>query len=147
MKIIKCHQERLKETATLFNAYRMFYGQESDVDAVYAFLKENLDNDRSVLFLLIDEDDHAVAFTQLYPSFCSVEMKPIYYLYDLYVDVNERGKGHSKLLMSYVTDYFKKEGVKRLTLDTALSNKVAQNLYESIGYEKESEFITYHYRF
>ena len=111
MKIIKCQPDRLKETANLFNAYRMFYEQGSDLDGAYAFLKDNLDNERSIIFLLIDDDDHALAFSQLYPSFCSVEMKPICYLYDLYVDINARGKGYSKHLMNYVTDYFKKEGV------------------------------------
>ncbi|WP_256588508.1 N-acetyltransferase [Pseudomonas sp. FW305-17] len=36
------------------------------------------------------------------------------------------------------------EGAQRLSLDTARSNLAAQALYESLGYEAEQEFVTYH---
>jgi ribosomal protein S18 acetylase RimI-like enzyme len=145
MKVIKCCEKRLHDTAKLFNSYRIFYKQESDIDACYKFLKNNLDNNRSIIFLVIDHNDQTVAFSQLYQSFCSVEMKPICYLYDLYVDKESRGRNYSKFLMNYIIDYFKSIDVKRLTLDTAMTNTIAQNLYESIGYKKETEFITYNY--
>jgi ribosomal protein S18 acetylase RimI-like enzyme len=147
MKIIKCNENSLKEAAALFNAYRIFYEQSSDFDACYAFLKNNLTNNNSLIFLMFDGNDAPIAFSQLYPSFCSVEMKPIYYLYDLYVDEASRGKSYGKYLMNYIIEYCKSQNIKRITLDTANTNKIAQNLYESIGYEKESEFIAYHYRY
>jgi ribosomal protein S18 acetylase RimI-like enzyme len=46
--------------------------------------------------------------------------------------------------MNYITDHFSREGAQRLTLDTATTNLIAQSLYESLGYEREEVFITYH---
>lgn len=147
MEIVKCSEKTLHETAKLFNDYRIFYEQKSDYESCYSFLKMNLENNRSIIFLLIDDDNKPVGFSQLYPSYCSVEMSPICYLYDIYVAKESRGKGYSKMLMLYILDYFKNTEVVRLTLDTAFTNKIAQSLYESIGYKRESDFIMYHYRY
>lgn len=147
MKIILCSEKNIKEAAELFNRYRMFYEQKDDYDSCYSFIKTNVEHNRSIIFLLLDDTNNAIAFSQLYPSYCSVEMQPICYLYDLYVDKATRGKGYSKVLMNYIIEYFKDTDVVRLTLDTALTNKIAQNLYESIGYKRESDFIMYHYRY
>lgn len=147
MKVIKGDVNRLEDIVALFDKYRMFYGKGSEPQACSDFIKNNIEGDRSLIFLLLDEDDKAVAFSQLYPSFSSVAMQPIYYLYDLYVDEPARGKGYSKVLMTYIQDYFKAQGVQRLTLDTAVTNTIAQSLYESIGYQKDTEFIVYHYKF
>lgn len=46
--------------------------------------------------------------------------------------------------MNYITDHFTNLGSQRLTLDTATTNKIAQALYESLGYEREEVYITYH---
>jgi len=147
MKIVKCSEATLQETAALFNNYRIFYEQKSDYESCYAFLKNNVEQNRSIIFVLLDDNQKAVGFSQLYPSFCSVEMSPICYLYDLYIEKESRGKGYSKDLMQYILDYFKETDVVRLTLDTAFTNKIAQSLYESIGYKRESDFIMYHYRY
>jgi ribosomal protein S18 acetylase RimI-like enzyme len=32
----------------------------------------------------------------------------------------------------------------RLTLETAISNRIAQALYEDLGYARDKEFYTYH---
>lgn len=147
MKVIKGSIETLDEIVPLFDKYRIFYGKDSEPQACRDFIKSNIEDDRSLIFLMSDDEGKTVAFSQLYPSFSSIAMQPIYYLYDLYVDEAARGKGYSKILMTYIQDYFKGQDVQRLTLDTAVTNSITQNLYESIGYQKDTEFIVYHYTF
>ena len=144
MKFVECEARHLPRAAALFNRYRRFYGQPDDLAACRAFLAGHLDSGRTRIFLLLDENDHAVAFAQLYPSFCSITLRPICLLSDLYVDVACRGKGYARHFMQRISALFKAQGVERLTLDTATSNHVAQRLYESLGYERESVYITYH---
>lgn len=144
MNIIECAEQHLQSAAELFNDYRIFYEQESDLPACYAFIRDNVEKKRSRLLLLLDPAGKAVGFSQLYPSYCSISMKPYYYLSDLYVDRSCRQKGYARFLMQAVTEQFAAEGAQRLTLDTATSNKIAQHLYESLGYEQEQVYITYH---
>lgn len=109
-----------------------------------AFIQQNLRQNRSKIFLLLDEQGQAVAFSQLYPAVCSISMRPYYYLSDLYTTPSTRKNGYARHLMNHITEHFTKEGARRLTLDTATTNKIAQGLYESLGYQREAVYITYH---
>jgi len=60
-QIKKASIEDLDEAAELFNLYRIFYRQESDVEKGKAFLKERLLNNESDIFLAI-VDEKAVGF-------------------------------------------------------------------------------------
>ena len=144
MKIIQCTEQHLPRAAELFNHYRMFYEQDSDLAGSLAFIQSNIDNHRSKIFLLFDDEDEAVGFSQLYPTYCSIAMKPYYYLSDLYIEPSRRQAGHARRLMHFITEHCRAEGAQRLTLDTAATNKIAQHLYQSLGYEQERLYITYH---
>ncbi|MBA4193270.1 MAG: N-acetyltransferase [Comamonadaceae bacterium] len=144
MQVIHCTEAHLDVLSELFNDYRIFYEQPSDVPACRAFIQKNLQQNCSKIFLLLDDEGRAVGFSQLYPSICSISMRPYHYLSDLYVATSTRRNGHARHLMNYITDHFTNLGSQRLTLDTATSNKIAQGLYESLGYEREEVYITYH---
>lgn len=144
MQVIQCTLEQLDVLAGLFNDYRIFYEQEDDLAASRAFIQANLEKERSKIFLLLDGDRKPVGFSQLYPATCSLAMRPYYYLSDLYVAKAARQQGYARYLMNYITDHFAREGAQRLTLDTATTNQIAQRLYESLGYEREEVYITYH---
>ena len=144
MQFIHCTEAHLETLAELFNDYRIFYEQASDVPASRAFIKQNLEEKRSRIVMLLDDAGTPVGFSQLYPAICSLAMRPYYYLSDLYVTQSARKNGYARALMNYITDQFSQEGAQRLTLDTATTNTIAQSLYESLGYEREEVYITYH---
>jgi hypothetical protein len=56
--------EHLALLTPLFNAYRVFYSQQSDPEASKAFLKERINLDESVIFLALI-NGQAAGFTQL----------------------------------------------------------------------------------
>jgi ribosomal protein S18 acetylase RimI-like enzyme len=144
MPIFQCKAEHLAAAADLFNQYRMFYEQPSDLDAATEFLQANVTENRSIVFLLQNDEGQVVAFAQLYPTYCSTAMQPYLYLSDLFVDPSVRKQGHARALMSYLIAHFKSLRFQRLTLETARTNTAAQRLYESLGYEKDQVFLTYH---
>ena len=136
MKIITVTSENLDQLASLFNDYRIFYKQESNLAAAKNFMKERLDNKDSVVFLATDENGIGLGFTQLYPSFSSVKMKPSYILNDLYVSQENRGFGIGEALLEHAKEFAITNNCHGLSLETDNDNP-AQNLYERLGWKKD----------
>ena len=143
--IEKAGAEHLDDVARLFDLYRQFYECEPDLDSARSFLAERLDRGESDVFIAI-KDGTICGFTQLYASFCSVELLKIYILYDLYVDAPYRGAGVGAALMDKAAAWAEENGAGRIDLLTAKDNYVGQRLYERKGYELANEnFFAYSY--
>ncbi|MBB5019507.1 ribosomal protein S18 acetylase RimI-like enzyme [Chitinivorax tropicus] len=145
MEVVRCDLRHLDQVAGLFDEYRQFYEQPSHIEAGRHFLEHNLLHDKALLFMVQLETGEVVGFAQLYPSYCSITLKKYHYLSDLYVRPSARRHGCARFLMRYLIDHFEAQQIGRLTLETATSNHAAQSLYESLGYEREQVFLTYHY--
>ena len=144
INIKKVSMNEVKEVAKVFNAYRVFYGQESDLELAEDFLKQRVQNNESVIFCIFDEDNNALAFTQLYPSFSSVSAKRSWILNDLFVAENHRKQGYAKVLMQKAKEMVQEDEGKGIFLQTAKSNVNAQALYESLEYERDEEYYSYY---
>jgi GNAT superfamily N-acetyltransferase len=142
MKTSLADSKYISQLAILFDQYRVFYGQPSDVERTTEFIKERLENEDSVIITAID-DEQMAGFTQLYPSFSSVSMKPIWILNDLFVIESFRRKNVAKQLMEAAKEHAIKTGAIRIALATQFSNSPAQKLYGAMGYKKDDTF--YHY--
>ena len=142
MEVLLANINHLESVSVLFDRYRVFYNQPSNLEAAKEFLKEPFNNKESVVFAANDNGE-LVGFTQLYPSFSSVSMKRVWILNDLYVEESHRRRGIAKLLISVAEEYAKQSGAIRVILSTQISNITAQKLYEARDYLKNEEF--YHY--
>ena len=133
--------------APLFDRYRMFYGQVSNVEGAAAYLQERTERGESVILMAITEESEQVAgFVQLYPSFSSISMRRAWILNDLFVDQEFRQRGVARQLMEAARAFAEQTGAKGLRLSTAKDNYTAQRLYESLGYERDEAFWHYEYR-
>ena len=141
--IVRASIEHLDELSRLFDLYRQFYRQTADAQGARSYLEARLRNDESIVFIALEEAGSGLGFTQLYPSFCSVQMVPIFVLYDLFVDPAGRRQGVGRALMNRAQEHALETGTRRLELSTAIDNSRAQALYESLGYERDTDF--YHY--
>ena len=144
MKIIRAGVEHSDELAGLFNQYRIFYEKKSNLEACRKYLEGRLEKNQSIIFAAQGRDGALQGFTQLYQSFCSVEMQPLIYLYDLFVAPAARRTGMARALMEAARQYALEQGADRLQLETAKDNVTAQALYEDLGYRRDDEFFTYH---
>lgn len=131
----------VSEAAPLFDAYRVFYGQETDIDAAREFLKLRILNKDSVILLALWQNK-AVGFTQLYTTFSSVSLEPFYILNDLFVDSEYRGKGIGEALLNEAKKYCEKFKYKGLALETAVENP-ARHLYEKLGWKRDNDYFHY----
>ena len=133
----------LDAVAPLFDAYRQFYKQPSDLPRARKYLQERLERNESVIFVAQTGDREIVGFCQLYPTFCSVRVAHTYVLYDLFVSPAARGTGAGRSLMLAAEIHAAKTGAARMELSTARDNKVAQSLYESQGWVRDEAFFVY----
>jgi ribosomal protein S18 acetylase RimI-like enzyme len=132
----------LDSLTVLFDLYRVFYEQTSDLEGAREFLKARILNDESVVFMAVD-GEHPVGFVQLYPSFSSVSMVRSWVLNDLYVKEQFRGRGAGEKLIHNAIQFVKETGAKGILLETGKENSKAQRLYEKIGFERESNYFYY----
>lgn len=136
--------EQVELVAPLFDAYRQFYGQPPDPDGARRFLAERLVRGESVILAVV-EGGRALGFTQLYPSFSSVSMRPIWILNDLFVADDARRRGVGARLLQAARDHALRTGAVRLALSTAVTNTTAQALYERDGWRRDTAFLHYEY--
>ncbi len=150
----------LQEVGRLFNEYRMFYNQNADIEAACQYIKERMESHESVILVAetdVESDQgtaesdgtplskgmNCTGFVQLYPSFSSVSMGPIWVLNDLFVHPDYRQQGIARKLLQAAKQLATERGVLRISLSTELSNKQAQALYESEGYAQDTKFMYY----
>jgi GNAT superfamily N-acetyltransferase len=128
----------------LFDLYRQFYEQASDLVSAKSFLQQRIRQNESVIFLAFDGAD-AVGFTLLYPGFSSVSMARTFLLNDLYVVSSHRRHGVGSLLLAAAVAHAKAEQAVRLSLTTNATNATAQSVYEAQGWAREKAFLTYNF--
>lgn len=144
ISVIKVGINELDLVSGLFDKYRVFYKQPSNVLEGKKYLEKRIENKQSVIFLAVDSQTKtALGFVQLYPSFSSVALKKIWILNDLYVDQPARQRGVAKRLMQKAKEHALETGAARLTLQTGIENNHAQHLYEKIGYKRDDENYYY----
>jgi len=99
MQIRIAIDEDLESLALMFNEYRKSLGMESDLQGGREFIESRLLENDSVIFIAIRAGE-PVGFIQLYPSFSSSLLKPLWYFDDLYVVESCRGQGVARDLVA-----------------------------------------------
>lgn len=142
MHVTRAHLEDISRAAPLFAAYREWYGQPYDLDAATAFLTERIKLDESVV-LLASNGEGSVGFAQIYPSFSSTRLAPIWILNDLFVAEEARGSGAVDALLKVAALLAEEAGAIAVELATAHTNLRAQAVYARHGYVLDETFQHY----
>ncbi|MGL4984442.1 MAG: GNAT family N-acetyltransferase [Plesiomonas sp.] len=131
------------KVAPLYVQYREFYHVDPQPKQALAFLHARLEQNQSVIFYAEDAEQNPVGFAQLYPVFCSLQMKPIWYLYDLFVSPTARKQGIGEALLTRCKQFGEETEAGFIILQTGVENTTAQALYEKMGYQRDTEFYSY----
>jgi len=140
MIIRRAKKKDMDKLSVLFDKYRIFYKQSSDIDNAKSFLKKRMKRMESVIFVA-EERKELIGFIQLFPIFSSVSLKRTWLLNDLYVNEKARGMGTASKLLDAARDFGAKTNSKWLILQTAADNFTAQKVYEKNGWIKEIDFF------
>lgn len=142
METRQANQFDLQQLAKLFNQYRIFYKQESDIDGAVNFISERFRLNDSHIIVALNDSNAVLGFTQLYPSYSSVSMQRTYILNDLFVSENFRKKGVGEVLLKAAKQFSNDQNSKGLTLETD-NNNPAQHLYERLKWKKDTGALHY----
>ena len=144
IRIRRARAADLDRVASLFDAYRQFYGCAPALGLARRFLSERLRRRESVIFVAERLADRRIlGFVQLYPGFSSVSARPMMVLNDLYVEPDARRSGAARRLVDAARGHGVRTHAAYIELATARSNAAAQALYESVGYVRDDEFVHY----
>ena len=124
----------LEELSILFDLYRQFYRQPSNVSGAREFLNERIKNKDSIIYISINEDGTLSGFVQLYPIFTSVGMKRCWLLNDLFVKEEERKKGIARKLIDRCKKLAEDTNATGLMLETGKNNLEGNVLYPTEGF-------------
>ncbi|MDE2408469.1 MAG: GNAT family N-acetyltransferase [Xanthomonadaceae bacterium] len=137
LSITRAGPAELDALSQLFDAYRQFYGQPSDVERARQWLRERLRFGESVV--LVARRGVALAgFVQLYPMFSSVRTAKTWILNDLYVDAGARRSGIGHALLEAAADFARADGAAGIALETAQDNAAARALYRAAGWQEDA---------
>ena len=132
-----------KGIAKLFDDYRVFFGEPSDLPLAQNFIADLLHHTESVIFFAQTPEERCVGFAQLYPSFSSVSAGRVWILNDLFVTESARGMGIGTKLLGEIKAFGSDSNAKSILVETTSSNTGAQKLYETTGYQEVSDRIFY----
>ena len=149
MEIKRVILDEIGLVTDLFNQYRVFYKQKSDLALAEAFLTGRLKHNESIIFVALIQrelEPVPVGFTQLYPKYSSVKTTKNWILNDLYVNYDYRKKGIGEQLIKAAINFAKNENAAYVQLETAQDNQTAKRLYKTIGFNQQAadtEHLTY----
>jgi N-acetylglutamate synthase-like GNAT family acetyltransferase len=145
MSIRKAGIKDVPQLAKLFDEYRVFYKEESDLEEATNFLNERIIKNESEIFIDVNNDNTLAGFVQLYPLFSSTRMKRLWLLNDLYVKPGYRGKNISVRLINRAKDLVNETQACGLILETAKSNIIGNNLYPRTEFKLDEDHNYYHW--
>lgn len=140
LEIRKATLSDVAAVALLFDAYRVFYNQKSDLPAAFDFLSQRISNGESAVFIALLGGE-TVGFVQLYPIFSSVSLKRAWLLNDLFVAEKARLQGIAEALLEQAKEHGVETGAAWILLQTGNDNYRAQSVYEKNGWVKVSDFF------
>ncbi|MGY0506029.1 N-acetyltransferase family protein [Luteimonas sp. e5] len=135
-RVRQAELEDVDALVPLFDAFRQFYDQPSDLTRARNWLRARIGANESVV-LLAERGEELVGFAQLYPMYSSVQTSSIWVLNDIYVPPEKRRMGIAKALLKAAVEYARNDGASRLQLETGRRNEAARALYRDAGWEED----------
>ncbi|MCJ2376411.1 GNAT family N-acetyltransferase [Vibrio sp. ZSDZ34] len=133
----------IDDLAFLFGQYMEFYKQPLNPKGFREYLIERLNNQDATVYIAYENEDKPVGFILNYHSFSSLSLGKVIVLNDLFVVPNCRGKGVASALIDCSVSLAKSTGAVCVELGTAKDNRLAQALYEKIGFVKDTKYYSY----
>jgi ribosomal protein S18 acetylase RimI-like enzyme len=142
VRIRQVDSEGVAEVCELFAGYLEFYEIEAERERIRDFLVARAMRRESIIFLA-ETGGRAVGFLQVYPTFSSLALAPVWILNDLFVLPQARRAGVGRALVRSCLREARSAGVASVELQTARTNESAQSLYRAEGFEPDETFVCF----
>ncbi len=99
-------------------------------------LVDGLANHPSAFVLFVCVDGRFAGMVTCFELFSTFNVRPYLYIHDVVVHSDFRGQGLGRKLMERLVEYSTEKNFCKITLEVRSDNPVAQNLYQSLGFEE-----------
>jgi len=145
LEIRACTIDDLDRLVPAFDSYRQRYRQDSEPSEVEEFLKSLIEEEKSKIFLSY-EGDELTGFVQLYPSFSSIGLAPIWILNDFYIFGGSNRREIASGLLDAARMLCDASKAIRLEVTTRKENHRLHKIYRDYGFEKDYKYDYYFLR-
>lgn len=145
MDIRTCTIDDLERLVPAFDKYRQFYRQKSQPEQIRDFLKSLIEQERSKIFLSYEEGE-LTGFVQLYPSYSSIGLAPIWILNDFFIFGGSDRREIAKGLLDAAKMLCEASKAVRLEVTTRKENHRLHKIYRDYGFEKDYKYDYYFLR-
>lgn len=143
MRTLQATREHLEDLTPLFVAYREFHGAMPATELSREFLQQRIELQDSLIFIAQNDDGTLVGFCQVYPSFSSLTLRPIWILNDIFVREEFRGQHVAEKLIRHTLEKAETADVVRVRVSISQYNEAAQRLFEHTGFTEDQIFRNY----
>ena len=98
-------------------------------------LIEGLKRHCNKLCVLVEDNGKFIGLSNCFIGFGTFAAKPFINIHDIVVLDSYRGKGIGRLMLEFIAARAREMDCAKITLEVRYDNKVAQNLYKSMGYK------------
>lgn len=144
MRIERATVDHLDALTPAFDAYRRFFTRVSRISESRSFLRDRLTNADSVI-LVAQDGDNTVGFLQLYPLFSSWHCKRIWFLSDLYVREDARGRGTASALVNQALAHAARTGASSIMVEIPKAEPRLYEFYTRLGFLRDEMFDLFRY--
>lgn len=106
-------------------------------DEMRAIFREAMASPAGVTIFIIERAGIPIGYINAWMVYSVWAMGKSMILDDLYICPEYRGGGAGKAVMSYLVNYARDNGFRRLQLHTTMDNVIAQELYKKMGFADE----------
>ena len=119
------------------NRFFCFLSEQIDLDSVYKFIDDSINNETNKHFAIVDESDEYMGTVSLKNiDNCNLRGE-----YAIALRKKAQGKGYAKYATKELLRYaFKERGLNKVYLNVLSYNERAIAFYEKIGFKHEGEF-------
>ncbi len=142
LTILRAGPSHVDGLAPLFDLYRQFFTQKSDLDVSARFLHERVEKGESVVLAAYDGETPA-GFLQLYPLYSSWYAQRQWFLSDLYVAEAFRERGIGKKLVEACAEFGKASGGRAILVEIPFSEPHLAKFYGELGFARDEVFELY----
>lgn len=142
-KIRLATENDLSIVANIFDLYRQFYKQPSDINRATKFISERLNAKDSIILISENNTNEPTGFAQMFYTFSSVHTCNLLILNDLYVKNEFRKQGIATALLQACKEVAENHRSKSILLETESTNNSAKKLYEKFGYKLDNNITHY----
>ena len=142
MIIKKAESKDLQDLAMIYDQYRVFYGQLTNLKDTELHVKKLFESEECSIFLAFS-NNIIVGFSVIYYEFSGIALKLTCRLKNIYVDTKVRGQGVASKLLNICEAEALSHGANRFRTRTARDNNFAKKVFERFGFLQDEVFVTY----